>query len=203
MNQKVVIIGASGHGKVVCDIALRSGDQVIGFLDDDMTKKEFVHLPVLGSVDTYTKYQDASFIVAIGNAKAREKIANKLQGVNWYTAIHPSAIISPIDTSIEEGTCIMANSVINPGAKIGKHCIINTSAVVEHDTILSDYCHLSVGAQTAGTVSIGARSWIGIGATISNNITIGADVMIGAGAVVVDDINESGTYVGVPAHKIK
>ncbi len=203
MNQKVIIIGASGHGKVILDIIKSCQDECIGFLDDDFSKKEFMYLPVLGTIDDYQNYPDSSFIIGIGNATIREAISQKLSQVKWYTAIHPTAIISSLDTEIGEGTTIMANTVINPGAKIGKHCIVNTSSVVEHDTILSDFSHLSVGAQTAGNVLIGKRTWIGIGATISNNITICDDVMVGAGAVVVDHISESGTYVGVPAKLIK
>lgn len=202
MNQSVVIIGASGHGKVVADIVIENGDQVVGFLDDNPNLSEkFIGFPVLGIIDEYQKYLDAKFIVAIGNATIREKIANKLKNVKWYTAIHPAAVISKLDTVIGDGTVVMANAVVNPGARIGRHCIINTGAIVEHDNRLEDYVHVSVGAKLAGTVSVGKTTWIGIGASIRNNLEICADCMIGAGAVVVKDIKEAGTYVGVPARK--
>ena len=97
----------------------------------------------------------------------------------------------------------MANATINSGARIGKHCIINSNSVVEHDNIINDYVHVSVGAKIAGTVKIGTRTWVGVGATISNNISVCDDCMLGAGTVVVKDIIESGTYIGVPAAKIK
>ena len=202
MNQSVVIIGASGHGKVVADIIIEHGDQVVGFLDDNPNLPEkFIGFPVLGIIDEYQKYLDAKFIVAIGNATIREKIANKLENVKWYTAIHPAAVISKLDTVIGDGTVVMANAVVNPGARIGRHCIINTGAIVEHDNRLEDYVHVSVGAKLAGTVSVGKTTWIGIGASIRNNLEICADCMIGAGAVVVKNIKEAGTYVGVPARK--
>lgn len=38
MESKIVIIGASGHGKVIADIAKLNGYQEIIFLDDDKTK---------------------------------------------------------------------------------------------------------------------------------------------------------------------
>jgi len=202
MNQSVVIIGASGHGKVVADIVIENGDKVLGFLDDNPNLPEkFVGFPVLGTIDEYKKYSDARFIVAIGNATIREKIANKLENVAWYMAIHPAAVISKLDTVIDDGTVVMANAVVNPGARIGRHCIINTGAIVEHDNRLEDYVHVSVGAKLAGTVSVGKSTWIGIGASVSNNLNICADCMIGAGAVVVKNIKEAGTYVGVPARK--
>ena len=38
MNKKIVIIGASGHGKVVANIAKLNGYDEILFLDDDESK---------------------------------------------------------------------------------------------------------------------------------------------------------------------
>ena len=200
----VIIIGASGHGKVIVDIVLKSGDRLVGFLDDNPNKdKNFIGFPVLGVVDDYREYreQGIEFVIAIGNVEIRERIARKLKDVSWYTAIHPSAVISDIDVDIGVGTVVMANAVINTGAKIGKHCIINSSAVVEHDNKIDDFVHISVGAKLAGTVSVGKSSWIGIGATVSNNVNICGNCMIGAGTVVVKDIRDAGTYIGVPAKR--
>lgn len=204
MKNLVVIIGASGHGKVVADIVNECGDQVLGFLDDSpKLDKTFIGIPLLGPIKDYIKYSEAMFVVAIGNAEIREKIVDKLNEVRWYTAIHPKAVISTLDTKIGEGTVIMANVVVNVGAKIGKHCIINTGAVVEHDNLIDDFVHISVGAKTAGTVTIGKKTWIGIGASISNNLTVCQNCMIGAGAVIVKDIYEPGVYVGIPAKRKK
>lgn len=201
--KSVVIIGASGHGKVIADIVLKSGDRIIGFLDDNpLLEGTFIGFPLLGTVEKYTSYlKDAEFVIAIGDASTRENIAKKLNGVKWYTAIHPTAVISKIDVTIDEGTVVMANAVINSGSKIGKHCIINSSAVVEHDNWIEDYVHISVGAKLAGTVHVGKSTWIGVGASVSNNVEICAECMIGAGAVVVKDIKEAGTYVGVPVRR--
>lgn len=204
MNQSVVIIGASGHGKVVADIVIKSGDNIVGFLDDNPElSDEFIGFPVLGRIKDYTKYQEVRFIIAIGNAKIREKIVKQLDNVKWYTAIHPTAVISEIDTKIEDGTVIMANAVVNASAKIGRHCIINTGAVVEHDNQLAEFVHVSVGAKLAGMVSIGKSTWIGIGSCVSNNLKICHECMIGAGAVVVKNIDKPGIYVGIPAKRIK
>lgn len=205
MNKSVIIIGASGHGKVIADIVLKSGDKVAGFLDDDTTlPKEIAGFPLIGVVSDFTKYKDCSFIIGIGNGSIRKRIAELLEGqVSFYTAIHPAAVISSVDVNIGEGSAIMAGAVINAGTVIGEHSIINTSAVVEHDNKIGSFTHVSVGAKLGGTVTVGDLSWIGIGATVSNNISIADEVMTGAGAVIVKDISESGTYVGVPVRKIK
>ena len=101
MNEQVIVIGASGHGKVVADIVRRSGDTLLGFLDDnEALPSEVAGVPVLGKVADYARYPEASFVVGIGNSGVREKVARQLDGVRWYTAIHPSAVISALDTKI-------------------------------------------------------------------------------------------------------
>lgn len=96
----------------------------------------------------------------------------------------------------------MAGAIINCCTKIGKGCIINTGATVDHDNVIEDYVHISPGANLAGNVTVGKRTWIGIGSVVSNNVCIISDCKIGAGAVVVKDINEVGTYIGVPVRKL-
>lgn len=199
----VIIIGTGGHAKVVADIVLSSRDHLVGFLTSDDSKDDFMGWPVLGRDTEYYKFADCHFVIAIGNPGVRERISNSMDCAKWYTAIHPTASVSAVHTSIGGGSVIMANAVVNPYAQIGSHCIINSNATVEHDNKIENFVHISVGAKLAGTVRIGKRTWIGVGATVSNGISVCQDCMIGAGAVVVKDIEISGTYVGIPAQKIK
>ena len=199
--KKVIIIGASGHGKVVADIVEKAGNTVRGFLDDNASGESFGY-PILGQVCDYNNYvSECEFVIAIGDNQVRENIANKLIKANLFTAIHPTVCMAK-DVIIGQGTVVMANAVINSTAKIGCNCIINTGAIVEHDNIIGDYAHLSPKVALGGTVSVGKSTHIGIGATVINNITISDNCIIGAGAVVVNDIRQTGTYVGVPAKKI-
>ncbi len=202
MNKRVVIIGAGGHGRVIADIAEANGDFVVGFLDDGNTPNDKVN--VIGTGADAFKYCDGEteLFVAIGNCESRKKIMNGLPDAKWYTAIHPSAVISP-SAVIGVGTCIMPNVVVNNSAVIGKGVIVNTNASVDHDDVIGDYVHIACGACLAGAVNVEEGTWIGIGSTVINNISICSNVMIGAGAVVVKDITEEGTYVGIPAKKIK
>lgn len=195
---RLIIIGASGHGKVIADIAVKNGYEDIVFLDDDENIKECAGFLVVGKTDE-AHYMDGDKIVAIGNAQIRERIQNSIKTV---TLIHPNASISR-RVAIGEGTVVMAGAVINSDVKIGKGCIVNTGASIDHDCVIKDYAHISVGAHVAGTCVIGEKTWIGAGATVSNNIEITANCMIGVGAVVVKDIEEKGTWVGSPARKIK
>lgn len=200
----LVIIGASGQGKVIADIAEKQGYINILFLDDNPNTRSCGKYKVVGGSNQACAYKNADFVVAIGNAQVRRRIQKNLTdaGLHIVSLIHPSAVVAP-DVQIGEGTVVMAGAVINPSARIGQGCIINTCASVDHDCRIGDFVHISVNAHVAGTVTVGDNTWIGIGAAVSNNIEITADCMIGAGAVVVRDIQEAGTYVGVPAKKMK
>lgn len=196
---KLIIIGASGHGKVVADIAALNGYADIVFLDDNKTVKECAGYPVVGDSGNAP---EGEVFVAIGNAKIRKKLVEKYSDRKQPILIHPNAVVAN-SAIIGNGTVIMAGTVINPDARIGKSVIVNTGSSIDHDCIVGDYCHIAVGSHLCGTVEVGASTWIGAGATVSNNTSICADCMIGAGAVVVSDIIKEGTYVGVPARKIK
>ncbi len=194
---RLIIIGASGHGKVIADIAKLSGYTEIVFLDNNPEIKECAGYPVLGP-DTMSVELEGKIFVAVGNSEIRQKLMTRYEGREFPVLIHPSAVIAE-GSSIGPGSVVMAGVVINPEARIGKGCIINTSSSIDHDCIIGDYCHVSVGAHLSGTVVVGNHVWIGAGAIVSNNIDICGNCMIGAGAVVIKDIEESGTYVGVPA----
>ena len=192
---RLIIIGASGHGKVVADIAALNGYKDIVFLDDDETVKECARYPVIGKS---AEAPDGEVFVAVGNAEIRQRLMDTYKDRKQPVLIHPSAIVAK-DVNIGSGSVVMAGAVINPGARIGKGCIVNTSSSIDHDCLVGDYCHISVGTHLCGTVTVGTETWIGTGATISNNVNICSGCMIGAGAVVIKDIDEPGTYVGVPA----
>lgn len=200
MNKQVIVIGAGGHGRVIGDIITACGDHVAGFLDD-RPAEDFSGLAILGKISAISDLAgDFRFIIGIGNNAVRRQLSEQY-ALSWYTAIHPSAVISPSAT-IEEGTAVMANAVVNAAARVGKHTIINTAAIIEHDNNIGDYCHISPRAALGGTVRIGNDTHIGIGAVVINNIEICHHCIIGAGAAVIRDICEPGTYAGVPARKI-
>ena len=200
--KKIVIVGASGHGKVVADIARLNGYEDIVFLDDANSSGFCSGYPVVGGSELIDSLE-GEFFVAIGSAVVRERIYAQLKRADKSvpTLIHPSAVIGSRVT-IGEGSVVMAGAVINPETLIGKGCIINTCSSVDHDNNLGDFVHVAVGAHLCGTVCVGDKTWIGAGATISNNVSICNDCTIGAGAVVVKNIEEKGTYVGVPVRKV-
>lgn len=198
----MAIIGASGHGKVIADIAVKNGYKEIVFLDDNPNVQECAGFWVVGTLEDIDKYPDYDVIVAIGNACIRKKIQKQVGEDRLTILIHPQSVISR-RVMIGQGTVIMAGAIINSDTKIGEGCIINTGASVDHDCSIGDFVHVSVGVHIAGSVTIGNGTWIGAGATVSNNIEICSECLIGAGAVVVSNIKEKGTYIGVPVKKMK
>ena len=205
MQNKVIILGAGGHAKVIADIVLKNNDCLIGFLDDNISTNTTIikDYKVIGklekAIELNKENNNLKFVIGIGDNLARSQISKKYT-LPYYTAIHPNAVIG-IETKIGIGTVVMANASVNSNSTIGKHCIINTGAVIEHDNILEDYVHISPNATLGGTVKIGEKSHIGIGATVKNNINICKNCIVGAGAVIVKDIKENGIYIGVPAKR--
>jgi len=202
MSENIILIGGSGHAKVVIDCIRAAGDTPVGILDDGIAPgTKVLDVPVLGATDRWQEFTQHKFIIAIGSNAVRARLAATMQ-VRWHTAIHPQAVVSDYAT-LGQGTVVMPGAVVNAGATVGNHCIVNSRAVVEHDCHLDDFVHISPCAALGGTVTVGSGSWIGIGAAVRNNTAVCSGCVIGAGAAVVKDITQPGIYVGVPAKKIK
>ncbi len=205
-KDKLLIIGASGHGKVAADVALNMKKwKTIFFLDDDTSKDTSVGLKIIGASNEFEKYIDEyDIFVGIGNNNIREYFEKILEdkGATIPTLIHPLAVISE-RVEIGVGTIVMAGVVINSSTNIGKSCIVNTGASIDHDNIIEDFVHISPGTHLAGSVKVGEKSWLGIGSIVSNNLTIANECTLGAGSVVVKDIHSSGVYAGIPVRRIR
>lgn len=197
---KLYLVGAGGHGKVCADVAeaMKRWDEIV-FLDDHPPMEYPYPVEPFAS---HLVEPRADYFVAIGGGQVRQRIARMLTeaGANLATLIHPHAFMGS-RVQIGPGSVIMAGAVVHADAHLGCGTIVNTCASVDHDCRIADYCHVAVGAHVCGTVCIGEGCWIGAGAVVKNNVTICADCMIGAGAVVVKDIDQPGTYIGIPARR--
>lgn len=200
------ILGASGHGKVVAEIAQLNGYQNITFYDDRWPDlKSVEHWSVSGDTNALSAEVERYdlTVIAIGHNATRSIRQRELQevGAKFSVIAHPSAVISRYAT-IGAGTVVMANAVINPFNTIGDSCIVNTGATIDHDCNLSDGVHISPGTNLAGGVIIGENSWIGIGSQIKQLVVIGAEVTVGAGSTVLYNIPDHQTVAGSPAQPI-
>ncbi|MDI5986055.1 acetyltransferase [Halomonas sp. M4R5S39] len=204
---RLAILGASGHGKVVADIALQSGWEEVCFYDDAYPGLDMVEQwPVAGTFESLLR-DLAGFdgvTVAIGNNRVRDERLETLleHGGNLATLIHPRAIVSPFAT-VAPGCVVVAGAVINAYALVARGCIINTAATVGHDCRLACGVHVACGANLAGGVSVGRFTWVGVGAAVRQGMCLGEGVMIGANAAVVRDVEDGATMVGVPARPMR
>ena len=199
-QNRLVILGAGGHGRVVADIAEQQGFEDISFVDGNAKGRQTnLYWPIIGSSVTTVDGKFSVFI-AIGNNSLRlRKIIELIAaGKTLPILIHKSASVSQY-AEIGAGSVIMPQVVINAGARLGVGFIANSGCTIDHDCIIGDGVHVSPGANLAGGVSVGNCSWIGIGASIREGIRVGKNVVVGAGSVVVSDIADGEVVFGVPA----
>jgi sugar O-acyltransferase (sialic acid O-acetyltransferase NeuD family) len=194
------IYGAGGHGKVVLDAMQLAHIDCTGFIDDKEVSN-WAGLSVLKLSDLVLE-NSLYFHLAIGNSKTREKLVARLKHANFFSVIHPSAVIAKT-AQIGHGTFLAAQSVIAPDAKVGSHCIINHTAVVDHDCVVDDYTHIAPQSSLGGGVKVGKGVLIGAGAVVLPGVVIADYAVIGAGAVVTKYVAMGMTVVGNPANPIE
>lgn len=200
MIKKICLYGASGHGKVLKDIADSMNIEVVSFLDDNPMSSEINGVQVV-KTDKLNAFTSYKLVISIGNNKVRKRISKEINS-GFETLIHKTAIVSEVST-IQEGTVVMPSAVINANTSIGRHTIINSASVIEHDCIIADFVHISPNATITGGVSIGEGTHIGAGAVVIPGIKIGKWVTVGAGSVIIKDIPDFATVVGNPGKVIK
>jgi sugar O-acyltransferase (sialic acid O-acetyltransferase NeuD family) len=204
--KRIAILGASGHGKVIADIAELAGWGEVVFFDDACSWPAYNgSWSVAGDSKTMLDQlgRFTGVVVAIGNNKIR---ADKLSWLVENEApivslIHPSAVISRY-ASLGQGCVVMAGVVVNAYTNIADGAILNTGCSVDHDCVIGACADISPGARLAGGVRVGAQSSVGVGACVKQLVSIGQQVVVGAGAAVVADLPDGITAVGVPAKPI-
>jgi len=195
----MILIGASGHAKVILDILEQNGVEIECLVDANPELK--VLCGYLVHHDSGFDFEGKDAIVAIGSNAIRKELSERLT-CSFQSAIHPKAILDKT-VKIGKGTTVMAGAVLNRDSVIGKHAIINTSSSIDHDCIISDFVHISPNATLCGNVLVGEGTQLGAGATVIPNISIGKWAVIGAGSVVINDVPDFAVVVGNPARVIK
>ncbi|QWX84792.1 NeuD/PglB/VioB family sugar acetyltransferase [Cellulophaga sp. HaHaR_3_176] len=211
-KKNIVIIGASGHAKVIIDIIERNSNYIIvGLIDSFKSTKENVFdYNILGTendiLELSKKYNFTSGIIAIGDNWTRKKIHDKLKtkvpNFEYINAIHPNACLGK-NITIGVGVAIMPGVIINSDSKVGDFCILNTNSSLDHDGLMGNYSSLAPNATLGGNVTIGKCTAISLGANIIQEIKIGDYSTVGAGSLVNKDIGDLKLVYGVPAKKIR
>lgn len=211
MKPRLVIWGSSGHAQVVVDIVRSVGMYGIhGFVDDTGTPGNALNeaaVQLLGGRECLSGLVAegiTDMVVAVGDCRSRLELATFAEdlGYSFPPQLHPASVVAR-SAHVGDGTVVVAGAVVNPGAWLGKHVIVNTSSSIDHGCVVQDGAHISPGAHLAGWVTVGETTWIGIGAVVKDRVRIGSGAVIGAGSVVLDDIPDKVVAVGCPAQVIK
>ncbi len=202
-DKGIAVIGAGGHAKVVISILQETKQTIAGVYDDDvdLIGHEILGVPVKGTIDSLANESAVKrAIIGIGDNEIRMKIASRFD-FEWVTAIHPFSWVHK-DVEIGPGSVVCVSAVIQPGARIGSHVIVNTKTSVDHDCKVDDFAHIAQ-CHVAGAASVGEGAFLGVGTTVIPGVHIGDWAILGAGAVATKDIPVGATAVGVPARVIK
>ncbi|MBU0638740.1 MAG: acetyltransferase [Planctomycetes bacterium] len=210
-GQRVLILGAGGHGRVVLDILLQAGrHQIVGFLDNNeaIHRRRIDGIPVHGSIGDLSYLKQAldidGVIIAIGDNGARRGLARQVEqaDIRLINAIHPSAALAH-NATVGRNVVIAAGVVLCAHCQIGDSVILNTGCIIDYQTMIGEGSHICPGVRIAGRVKVESGVFVGIGATVIPKVTLGCESIIGAGSVVIEDVPSLATVVGVPARTIK
>jgi sugar O-acyltransferase (sialic acid O-acetyltransferase NeuD family) len=192
------IIGYGGFGREVRGLLLDNNPNEIVhfFVDDEYVDNNTNPISSL-NINEY------EVVIAIGNPNLREQIYKKLpKNTKYFTVIHKSVQILDSNVEIGEGSIICPNTILTTNIKIGNHTHLNLDTTIGHDTITGDFFTTAPGVKISGNCIIGDRVYFGTNSSVREKITICDDVTIGLNGGVVKNINEPGTYVGVPVKKL-
>ncbi len=179
MTNKIIIVGAGGHGKSVADLLLLQKEyELVGFVDDAYPGISDVWgFPVLGKVDadTLSSLQEyvGCVVVAIGNNDLRESVFKLVDGLGLTlpNIVHPNAFVSP-RAMLGNGCMVMANAVIGTEARLGDGVIVNSGAIVDHHAVVDDFGHLGVNVSMAGGAHLGRLAWAQAGVALGYGVSI-------------------------------
>lgn len=211
MKEEIILVGGGGHCKSCIDVIESTNHYIIkGIIDLPSEKnKHTLSYQVIGTDDDlpYFASKEYNFHITMGNlgGNKRRKVLYQIikeNGGKLPIIKSPYSVVSKHAT-IDEGTIIMHNSIVNADVKIGKNVIINNKALIEHDSVIGNNCHISTNAVVNGNCTIQDDVFLGSSSALKQGIKICENVVIGAGSIVINDVTSVGTYVGNPSKKIK
>jgi sugar O-acyltransferase (sialic acid O-acetyltransferase NeuD family) len=205
MGEPIVILGAGGHGRALIALLRDLGTYEIAGVVDAAAPGVAPPLgvPVLGDEAVLPGLRRAGVglaCIAIGDNRARLAAAARFLALGFALPplLHPS-VIRAAGAVAEEGAVALPRAVLGAGARLGRLAILNTGAILEHDSVLEEGAHAGPGAVPPGGVRVGACALIGAGAACRPYVAVGAGAVVGVGAAVTEDVAEGTTVGGVPA----
>ena len=193
---KLALFGYGGHAR---EVACQMDQEVTFFVDD----KYAPTVPNVTGISTFNP-EEYLMMVAVADSKDRADIVSRLpKETKYFTFIHPTVQIMDDNIEVGEGSFIGANSILTTNIKIGKHALLNRGNHIGHDCFIGDYFSAMPCAVVGGNVWIDNKVYLGSCSNVKEKIKITANITVGMNAAVVKNLTESGTYVGIPAKKLK
>lgn len=209
---RIIVYGASEHGKYTIDIIEKAGKhEIVGIVDDAAVVGSAVYgYPVLGGWAEWPRLRSVhgfdAGVVAIGDNYVRSRVVARIldedPNFQFVSAIHPFTSIGR-DCIIGDGTVIMAGAIVNGSSTVGEHAFIATKASLDHDSRLGRFASLSPGATTGGGVTIGEFSTVSLGASVIHGVVVGEHTVVGAGSVVVKNLPSGVVAYGIPCRVVR
>ncbi len=201
---KVSLIGAGGHARTLISILELLNIEIKGVYDDaynESMKGEMIDgYPLLGGLDRISN--EDQLIISKGETAQLKELSERYSSqILQKNLIHPKAVVESV--ALGNSNQISALSYMAKTAAMGSHNIIYSQSSIEHEVQIGDHNVITVNVAICGRVKIGNRCFLGASSTILPKVSICDDVTIGAGAVVTTDITEAGTYIGIPAKKMR
>lgn len=207
-----MIWGGTGNFKVLCEL-LGDRYRIVGYFDNNpAVNAAYRGIPCLGGADRVSDwlapYGEAKphFVVSSGHTHGKDRLSIHedllAKGLRPVTAVHRTAFVAD-GAGVGEGSMVFALAAVCADARIGRCCIINTRASVDHESVLEEGVTVAPGAIITGLVHVERYVDIYAGAIILPRLRIGEGAVIGAGAVVRDHVAPWTVVAGNPARVIR
>lgn len=201
IDKKIIFAGGGGHALSLLE-AIPDPEIVAGYLAPEMSPA--MPLEWLGpdreaaSLTGLHLFHVAFIYAGLPVMDRRRRLIRFFEetGADFASIVAQSAIVTR-NSEIGDGCAVMNNAVVNR-ARLGRHVVVNTGSIVEHDCVIGSNSFIGPGAVLGGAVSVGEDCFIGLGARIKNGISIASGITVGMGAVVTRDLTKPGIYHGHP-----
>lgn len=209
MKNKIAFLGAGSHSDAILPILDLKIYEFVGYFDDKDIS-EHNGYPILGKmydiIDALKKNEIDNVFITIGDNVKRKELFD-LISKDYYHAlvniISPKAIILSPNSILGRGIFVGIGAFIGSKVELHDNNVVNTGAVIEHHSIIKSHCNIAPNSTINGLCLLNEGVYAGSSCTLVQLVEIAPFSIIGAGTVVIKSLLETGTYVGVPARKIK
>lgn len=161
---KVLIVGAKGFAKEILQ-HFHNEDQLKDIVFYDYIRvylsyilfNKFKVLRNIEEAKTYFETISNKYVIGVGTPKSRFLLKNKKMdsvGGTIDRVIVYNVEVGPYGVNIGKGVNITSNTIIINYKTIGDCTLINLNCTIGHDSIIGNFCELSLGSYIYGHVKL-------------------------------------------------